>query len=184
MRTCPATRQRALDEKGTALASRACRAASLGASHRPAPACPPFPPSAPPLRRSHASLWLFDAAFVAVDASFSLAKYAVHALDHWQAAKAEARGEVRREDVVHACSLVSQAVRAQPVTSLNALHLGLMASMAVYGNANWAAGPALPAPAVQEREPWEGRSALVYWLELAADLALHALMLGHYLHLW
>ncbi|KAL4452104.1 hypothetical protein ABPG75_007766 [Micractinium tetrahymenae] len=77
---------------------------------------------------SHASLWLFDAAFVAVDASYSLAKYAVHALDHWQAAQAEARGE--------------------------------------------------------EREPWEGRSALVYWLELAADLTLQGLMLAHYLHLW
>ena len=37
---------------------------------------------------------------------------------------------------------------------------------------------------LQEREPWEGRTALVYWLELAADLTLNSLTLGHYCHLW
>jgi hypothetical protein len=36
----------------------------------------------------------------------------------------------------------------------------------------------------QEREAWEGRSALLYWLDLGADLALHALSLAHFLHLW
>ena len=36
----------------------------------------------------------------------------------------------------------------------------------------------------QEREAWEGRSVLVYWLELGAELALHSLSLAHYLHLW
>ncbi|PSC71052.1 E3 ubiquitin ligase RIN2-like [Micractinium conductrix] len=70
----------------------------------------------------------FDAALVAVDAGFALARYAVLAVDHYATAAAEARGE--------------------------------------------------------EREAWEGRSVLVYWLELGAELALHSLSLAHYLHLW
>ncbi|EFN55075.1 hypothetical protein CHLNCDRAFT_134959 [Chlorella variabilis] len=36
----------------------------------------------------------------------------------------------------------------------------------------------------EEREPWEGRTELVYWLNLAADLTLLGLSLFHYLHLW
>ena len=44
---------------------------------------------------SRACLWLFDAACVALDASYSLTKYALHAYDQWQTAAAEARGEVR-----------------------------------------------------------------------------------------
>lgn len=41
-------------------------------------------------------LLLFDAAYVAVDAALSVCKYAVHAADHYQGARAEARGQVRR----------------------------------------------------------------------------------------
>lgn len=40
----------------------------------------------------------FDAALVAVDAGFALARYAVLAVDHYATAAAEARGEVRGGD--------------------------------------------------------------------------------------
>lgn len=43
---------------------------------------------------SLALLWLFDAAFVAVDASYAIVKYAVQAADHHKSLQADARGEV------------------------------------------------------------------------------------------
>lgn len=60
-------------------------------THSPRPRLPS--PALP--ARSHALLWLYDAVFVAVDASLSLVKYATHAVDHARRAAAEARGEVR-----------------------------------------------------------------------------------------
>ena len=56
--------------------------------------CADAPVHRPPAR-SRACLWLFDAACVALDASYSLTKYTLHAYDQWQTAAAEARGEVR-----------------------------------------------------------------------------------------
>lgn len=51
---------------------------------------------------SHALLYLYDAAFLAIDASFSLALYGLHAADHALRLRADARGEVRRPpDAVH-----------------------------------------------------------------------------------
>lgn len=54
---------------------------------------PPLLPPASPSPYSHALLWLFDPIHVALDASFCLAKYATHAVDHWRAAQVEAHGE-------------------------------------------------------------------------------------------
>lgn len=77
---------------------------------------------------SMALLWLFDAAFVAVDAAFALVKYACQAAAHYRAMQGEAHGE--------------------------------------------------------DQESWCGGTSLVYSLDLASDLSLACLTLGHYLHLW
>lgn len=119
---------------------------------------------------------------MAVDASYSLAKYAVHALDHWQAAQAEARGEVRR-GLRGPCTPAQKPRHTVPPCA-SAWPQIRPATWCAQRLPHGAASPCSRAPPAQEREPWEGRSALVYWLELAADLTLHALMLGHYLHLW
>lgn len=83
---------------------------------------------------------------------------------------------------------VRQVQHAQQAPPLSCMRHPLVLSAAVCSYParlpSSATGCCPCACAGQEREPWEGRSALVYWLELAADLTLHALMLGHYLHLW
>ena len=123
-------------------------------------------------------LLLFDAVYVAVDAALSVCKYAVHAVDHYQGARAEARGQVRSTHRQPACWLLCMR-QLRPWQQLSLL-LCLVSSLIVsyflllvscYSH-------------VQEREPWEGRSELVYWLDLASDLALQTLTLAHHLHLW
>jgi hypothetical protein len=51
-----------------------------------------------------ALLWLFDAAFVAVDAAFALVKYACQAAAHYRAMQGEAHGEVRAQGCPACCS--------------------------------------------------------------------------------
>ena len=37
---------------------------------------------------------------------------------------------------------------------------------------------------LQERETWEGRTTVLYWLQLCTRLSLSTLALAHYFHLW
>ena len=125
-------------------------------------------------------LLLFDAAYVAVDAALSVCKYAVHAADHYQALQAEARGQVLTRLVLpltagpSAVELAAYDRTGRHSTQLSPPYC-----------------PPAPWPPIllccsqaQEREPWEGRSELIYWLDLASDLVLQTLTLAHHLHLW
>jgi hypothetical protein len=76
---------------------------------------------------SHALLWLFDAVHVALDAAFCLCKYATHAVDHWRAAQAEARGQEAehwegQSTLIYYIDLLS-SLSLETLTLLHSLHV-------------------------------------------------------------
>ncbi|KDD74063.1 hypothetical protein H632_c1605p0, partial [Helicosporidium sp. ATCC 50920] len=134
---------------------------------------------------SHAALWLFHSACVALEAAHALVRYGVVALDQWRVRRGEEAELLwrRRDGEAERRRFFSSSGEGGALSSEDDRGAGGAGEEggrdAVLAFASPPAPGAPPSTALGE-----GCGPLIHFMDASVDLGLHLLTLAHYAHLW